>query len=210
MRTLAFVLAVLAAFACGRESVAQGAFPTSQNQSRGMWTNMVPNHFPEATPERARDQCLQQARQDANDALTTERCDRLRDMLLHQVCTVVSVPDGVMFDFMNEPGRVRRNVTKRLGRNDRALQCDLGDGVVAHYFTGEPGRSCNNLAIMFTAQRPLVCRQVPVDTISPGVPGFYLPGVFIDRPCNCDLNLRGIYDSGRPPHPATGTMQVCS
>jgi hypothetical protein len=207
MRTLAILLAIIA-FGCGRESAAQEAFPTSANQSRSVWSHMVPSHFPEASPAMARDQCRRQANLDSGDALTLARCDLLYDMLQRGACRPVPVPDGVTFDFMSEPTSVLRHVTKRLGRMDTALQCDLGDGVIAHYFTGEPGRSCNNLGIMITA-RPLVCRQVQVETMSPGVPGFYQPGVFIDRPCNCDLNLQGMYDPGRPPSSTTSTLMRC-
>lgn len=176
--------------------------------AQGVWSRMTPATFEPTTAAAVR-QCEAQARESASDRLTLAHCVTLRNHLVANTCDVEpAVADGLRLAFMSERGGILHNVVKRIGRAHRALRCDLGDGVIAYYFTGEPGISCNNVGIVFTDLPPR-CRWVPSETIQPGVPGFYLPGVYIDNPCNCDLNLLGQNFPGQASNPATGGALRC-
>ena len=101
------------------------------------------------------EQCNRAAKASPTDRLTTDMCQKLPALIQDGKCRKEpSVPDGIVFDFMNghESGRSRvtTGVKKALGRSDPALVCDLGDRTFAYWFTGEK-RSCNNIGIVFTA-----------------------------------------------------------
>ncbi len=131
--------------------------PTSENPATGDWTRMRPTSF-EPTIESAREQCDRTAAENANDRLTPAHCERLEQQLRAKQCRQVAVKDGVVFDFMNgrESGhsRVTRHIKKKLGREDPALLCDLGDRVVAYWFVGN-GKSCHNVGFAFVAPPPV-------------------------------------------------------
>ena len=176
--------------------------------AQGVWNRMIPGTFEPSVAAAVR-QCEEQERVSVSDRLTPVHCLRLRQHLVANTCDVIpAVADGLRLAFMSERGGILRNVEKRIGRAHRALRCDLGDGVFAYYFTGEPGVRGNNLGLVFTDPPPRG-RWSPSDTLQPGVPGFSLPGVYIDRPCNCDLNLQGLYFPGQVPNPATGGAWRC-
>lgn len=139
----------------GSNAWAQAKIQSSENPPTGHWTKMVPNSF-KADTKSAMEQCKQVANQHLHDRLVPAMCDVLEQKLKANTCKVWdAVADGVVYDFMHghEGGRriVKYNVEKRLGRTDRALECDLGQGVYAHWYTGENKKSCNNLGIVFAA-----------------------------------------------------------
>lgn len=130
------------------------AFPTSENPAKGKWTKMKASSF-KGDALSAFEQCIRAAKVSDKDRLTEEQCQKLIPLIKGGKCPVLKVPDGVVFDYMNgrESGRSRvtRNVEKALGRSDRALICDLGDLTFAYWFTGEKGKSCENVGIVFMA-----------------------------------------------------------
>jgi hypothetical protein len=81
----------------------------------------------------------------------------LKAMLDEGKCEAKAVPDGIRLDLMStyEKGRpvVVGPLTKKLGREDQATVCDVGNGVTTYFFIGEVS-SCGNLA--FVVERPEV------------------------------------------------------
>jgi hypothetical protein len=69
------------------------------------------------------------------------------------------VPDGVIFDFLqgqrDGKSTTSFNQVKALGREDRALLCDLDDGLYTYWFTGVANQSCNNLAVVLSWSPPV-------------------------------------------------------
>jgi hypothetical protein len=99
--------------------------------------------------------------------LTPKHCSLLIEMIEGKQCKVVMVPDGIRLDRLL--GRVNGGTgasqpwarqEKQTGRLDRALLCDLGDGVHSYWFTGDKGKSCNNVAFVHLPP-PLAVAPVP-------------------------------------------------
>lgn len=135
------------------------------------WQKMHASSFVGTVSDLVR-QCRAQSIIDMNDSLTMEKCLSLEALAIFDKGVVVSVPDGVVFTFMQ--GRVAgksvtlKNIEKKLGREDKALWFYLGDGVHAYWFTGEKGVSCNNLAIV------LPLKPKPEPKLEPK-PAVYIP-----------------------------------
>ncbi len=108
--------------------------PTSKNPSLRDWEKMNPTSF-QPTIDSARSQCNRSADLSATDELTPAMCVEFELKLKNKTCSVVMVHDGIVFDMMNGliNGRsgVTQNVRKKLGREDRAQLCDLGNNVHA-------------------------------------------------------------------------------
>jgi hypothetical protein len=85
-------------------------------------------------------------------------CSTLAVMLEKNECQVKRVEDGSKYRQMrgrvngnkNLASKLTPNLEKQLGRVDRALRCDLGDGIIVDWFTGVTGQSCNNLGFLYT------------------------------------------------------------
>ncbi len=116
------------------------------------WKNMHPSTF-DLSIEAVKGQC--------DRALGTEpwlrekHCVLLTMKLEGKQCREVMVPDGTKLDRLL--GRVDggkgkskpwAKQEKQTGRLDHALLCDLEDGVFAYWFTGDKGKSCNNVAFV--------------------------------------------------------------
>ncbi len=190
--------------------------PTSKNPSLRDWEKMHPTSF-QPTVDSARSQCNRSADLSATDELTPAMCVEFELKLKNKTCSVVTVPDGIVFDLMNGliNGRsgVTQNVRNKLGREDRAQLCDLGNNVHAYWFEGVKDQSCNNVGFVFSA--PPLPPPVPVE-IPPEKPTkrwvcttehfeqhyhgdhLHLPGVYIPG-CN-DVYVSGLSVSG-------GTLQ---
>lgn len=134
------------------------SLPTSENPAVGDWTRMRPTSFA-PTIQSAREQCDRTAAENASDRLTPAHCERLEQQLEAKQCKEVAVRDGVVFDAMNgrENGRshITHGVKKKLGRNDPALLCNLGDQVYVYWFVGDPGKSCHNVGVVFAPPLPV-------------------------------------------------------
>lgn len=101
------------------------------------------------------------------DYLNSSKCQLFGEMLESGQCMEDLVKDGTRLTHMN--GRVNgdpkgeskawTNQEKATGRLDRALLCELGDGVSAYWFTGVPGQSCNNVGFVYN--EPEVVEFVP-------------------------------------------------
>lgn len=128
--------------------------PTSENPAKGNWTTMKPSSFPAGLTS-ILEQCTRAAHVSNTDRLTTAMCQKLPALVLSGRCEKRLVSDGIVFDYMNgsESGqsRVTFGVKKALGRSDQATICNLGNRTFAYWFTGEQGKSCNNVGIVFTA-----------------------------------------------------------
>ena len=118
---------------------------------------MHPTSF-QPTIASAREQCNRSADLSATDELTPAMCVKFEEMLSNKTCSVVMVPDGIVLDIMNGLINGRSgstsNVEKKLGREDRAQLCDLGDNVHAYWFEGVKSQSCNNVGFVFSASPP--------------------------------------------------------
>lgn len=101
--------------------------------------------------------------------LTNVHCETLKAKAnFDGECKVVMVEDGERYIGMrgrvngNPKGesRLTPNMIKKTGRLDRALRCDLGDGIVVDWFTGHyiNGKyvSCNNLGFLYLPPPPPV------------------------------------------------------
>ena len=148
------LLTVITGFVLTMTSARAAELPTSENPAKGNWTVMKPSSFP-ASMASVITQCNRAAQVSGNDRLTTAMCQKLPAMIQGKQCKIDMVPDGKVLDLMNghESGqsRVTFNVNKALGRFDRAVICDLGNRTYAYWFTGEKGKSCNNVGIVFVA-----------------------------------------------------------
>ncbi len=125
--------------------------PTSVQEPSGKWIVMHPTSFP-AMISSAWDQCRRDANVSESDALTLDKCTVLEQKLSNKACLTEQVPDGIVFDFLSGLSDGKSSIwqtrEKATGREDRALLCDLGEGVYAYWFTGVPKQSCNNIAIV--------------------------------------------------------------
>lgn len=176
---------------------AQTSLPSSDYPVRGIWKDMHPSSF-EGTLKSVAEQCLRDEAVSNHDPLTKEKCRLLVEMLKNNQCTVEMVRDDIVFDILNGrmagQSHVWFNMQKSIGREDRALLCDLGDGVFSYWFTGVRGQSCNNLAFVFKRQpvvvpeppQPVVIQpeqHMPYTGVVRSGSVEYLPGVNIDSCC---------------------------
>lgn len=164
------------------------------------WTKMNPSTF-DLTVEAAGKQC--DRAQLTETWLTPKHCRQFVSMLEAGQCPVVAVSDGVRFDRLL--GRVNGNgrseawprQEKQTGRLDRALLCDVGDGVHIYWFTGDKGKSCNNVAIAFVPPKPvlppktprIVCVDEKFDNSPPPDQGQFLPSTQFEI-CDCCGNTQ--------------------
>jgi hypothetical protein len=157
---IAMVLALLALAPSARAQV----LPSSSKPHQSVWKRMTPTSF-KPTNESALTQCNRAANADSHDALTLGKCQVFYGQLEERAGRSVTVPDGIVFDFMNgrRNGRsfVSRGELKELGRIDKAVLYDLGDGVYIYYFVGDPGRSCNNVGVVIQSPEPVVKAVTP-------------------------------------------------
>lgn len=221
------VAALLGSLA-GTPASAQSSLPTSSHPATGEWRVMRPSSF-DGTIASAVEQCERDAALDAHDRLRSEHCVRLRTKLTANDCVEVLVPDGIVHDYMNgrQNGKsfVTRNVKKAIGRTDRALYCDLGDGVHVYWYTGIRNQSCNNIGITFVIPvMPIAvapppappkpqCRVVAVRQAPEPGQYTYLQGVYLPGCCpQCDpgLFIQGILlQSALPSEPGVTYITVC-
>lgn len=131
--------------------------PTSEYPAEGNWTHMRANSF-KGTIEDAYRQCQFSVAGDKTGRLTAEKCETFKTMLETQQCQKVLVKDGVVISIMNGmvggKHRLTFNVKKKLGREDPAFSCDLGNQVHALWFSGVPKESCENVAFIFAMKPP--------------------------------------------------------
>jgi hypothetical protein len=168
-RMLALLL-VMGSLVLFMTSAKAAEFPTSENPAKGNWTAMKPSSFP-ASLTSILEQCNRAAHVSNSDRLTTAMCQKLPSLVSSKRCKVDMVPDDLVLDYMNgrESGQSRLTfgVKKALGRSDRATICDLGNRTFAYWFTGEKGKSCNNVGIVFTAPPRKVAPPPPLTPIKP-------------------------------------------
>jgi hypothetical protein len=156
--SLKIVLTLMASiFGLGTTSAWATELPSSENPATGNWTYMRSTSFA-PTIASAMEQCERTAMTDTSGRLTLSKCDHFKRLLQSNQCQVVMVKDGIVYDRMNgrvdNKSTVTQNVKKTLGREDRALLCDLGEQVYAYWFVGVAHQSCNNVGFVF-AQRPV-------------------------------------------------------
>lgn len=181
------------------------AYPTDapelpSSQAAGqfhIWKNMHPSSYT-VDMNSVREQCDRAV--PTENWLTAKHCELLPQIIAEGQCQIVMVPDGIKLDRLL--GRVNGDPKgesrpwprqeKQTGRLDRALLCDLGDGVSAYWFTGDPGRSCNNVGFVYVPppEIPLVLprREMRHTGNVPGDGSPYVPSVHI-RCGQCDLYL---------------------
>jgi hypothetical protein len=182
------------------------------------WRRMNVDSFPR-TSDAAIAQCERDARHSASDRLTLAHCTTFRQKLEAGQCAQVAVADGQGYAYMNGPGRVYPGMVKRTGRADVAVRCDLGNGIYADWYNGQPGVSCFNVGIIIgivpaiaivDEPEPLVeqpvaprCRMVTVSRQTQPSQGLFLPAVYLPG-CSCcgPLYVNGLYI------PSSGTDNV--
>lgn len=120
--------------------------PSSSTKASSVWRVMHPATFA-GTHKSAFDQCRRDAALSAFDLLTPQKCELAKQKLASGDYDVVMVPDGVVHDFLNGRNSISQDIAKGTGRLDRALLLDLGDGVFMYWYTGDRGKSCNNVGI---------------------------------------------------------------
>lgn len=197
-------------FLCAGIAFAQDELPTSNSEPVATWQTMHQQSYP-LTAEQLFSQCQRAEQVDLADWFTPEKCAILTAKFLASDYEVVSVPDGIVFDFLSgmKAGlpHIYRLFEKALGREDRALLFDLGDGVYAYWFVGDYGealeeRSCRNLAIVKTDPPPppnddedekdpphspqvTAAMSCPIFHFSSGSAGwhYHIPGTFVE---GCD------------------------
>ncbi len=145
------------------------------------WRTMHANTYA-ATAASARAQCEREVGSGHVPGLTLEKCALLERKLEGGQCTVSNVSAGQRYHVVAGVGPDR---VHQLNFSPRTLICALGDGVVAHWFTGED-RSCNNVGFAKPPAPPPtpVCVWVETEpTITPGS-SFHVPDI---APCGCEI-----------------------
>jgi hypothetical protein len=167
------LLTVITGFVLMMTSARAAELPTSENPAKAKWETMKPSSF-QASIASVLEQCNRAAGVSKDDRLTVKMCQEMAPMIADKKCSVVMVPDGTVFDLMNGQvnGRsgVALNQKKALGREDRALLCDLGNRTYAYWFTGEKGKSCNNVGIVFVAPPTKAAPPTPAKSEPPPPP----------------------------------------
>ena len=135
-------------------------------------------------------------------ALTPEKRDQLEAMLAAGAGEEVWVPDRIGLDYLTgrKTGQpyVYERMRKEIGRVDRALLFDLGDGVYVYWFTGTQ-ESCNNIGVVVLPPEPLtgfseyVAPPPPIEYVWVMMPQHdlevfraqgYIPSVYVQACCN--------------------------
>lgn len=130
---------------------------------------------------------------------TSEKKERLAEMLVNDEGEEVWVPDGISFDYLTGRSHgkpfVYQKMRKGLDRVDRALLYDLGDGVYIYWFTGVKGVSCNNIAVVILSpsrvERTVVKKiqeyrwvMMPQDKLEIFRMQGFIPSLYIQACCN--------------------------
>ena len=226
LMALVAVPAWASAPATGSESSATtvSPLPTSDEKISRKWLRMNPSTFAVSNAA-VLEQYDRAARLDSR--LTPEKRAHLATMLQAKEGVEVMVPDGICLDWLT--GRfegspfVYSGMCKGLGRNDRALMYDLKDGVTIYWFTGEKGKSCNNIGIVIKKKPPppgipaepakpkeIVCQTVYSQRQSPPTEGLFISSLYLVD-CCCDvLYTPSLYIPGGSPDTMTFAIQVCS
>ena len=176
------------------QTTPQSEIPTSSQTMTGKWRVMNPTTF-----QLGQAAVLNQYdRVKAIDSrLTAQKRSRLEQMLTAGGGREVWVPDGIGLDYLTgrQDGRpyVYENMKKQIGRADRALLFDLGDGVYLYWFTGTR-ESCNNIGVVITPPPTLVAAPPPVaeftwvlmpqDDLDIFRAQGYIPSIYIAGCCN--------------------------
>lgn len=187
---LAFGLLCFVGLSAAEPAGAQTELPSSREVPQGYWKNMIPKSY-EGRVSDAFAVCLSNANISPLDALTRKKCSLLKYKLLTEECATVSVPDGVTLDILNGLRRGKPDVwygmNKQTGRFDRAVLCDLEDGLYSYWFTGDPGKSCNNLSFVFNPQptqsAKWVCRRVPIGIAIRSEPALQIDSLVTENCC---------------------------
>ena len=195
--------------------------PSSSVPASRPWLVMNPTTF-QATPAAVLSQYDRVAAVDSR--LTPEKRARLAAMLVSEEGVVVEVPDGISLDYLTgrlqgQPG-VYRGMQKQLGRSDRALMFDLGDGVTLYWFTGDKGKSCNNIGLVITPPpmaystpppppKKTVCRTLYAQQQSPGIEGTFISSLYFPGCCCGPFYVPAYYQPGTAPSPMTIATTVC-
>ena len=200
------------------------ALPSSDETLSRNWLRMNPTTFT-ATNAAVHEQYDRAAKLDPR--LTTEKRARLALMLQGRQGVQVMVPDGIGLDYLT--GRfegspfVYTGMVKKLGREDRALMFDLGDGVTIYWFTGARGVSCNNIGIVI--KRPpspfgmappppkphkVVCQTVYAQKQQQPPEGTFISSLYLPNCCCEVLYTPSLYLSGGQASTMTIGYQVCS
>jgi hypothetical protein len=154
MRAWLFSLASLALGMAVPATAQNSQLPTSSAEMTGTWRVMNPTTF-QLSHAAILNQYDRVAAVDAR--MTAEKRTLLERMLASGGGREVWVPDGVDLDYLT--GRrqgqphVYERMEKQIGRTDRAILFDLGDGVSLYWFTGTR-ESCNNIGIVINEPRP--------------------------------------------------------
>lgn len=124
--------------------------PTSSSSTHHDWLRMNPTTF-QVSDVAVLDQYDRAAHKDSR--LTAQNRAKLVEMLAAKQGVEVTVPDGITLDILtgrcNNAPCVYTAMRKQLGRDDRALMFDLGEGVTMYWFTGVKDQSCNNIGVVF-------------------------------------------------------------
>lgn len=200
----------------------QNEYPSSQaSGSFSKWRKMNPSMF-DVGSIALLEQC--QTAEPTKDWLGPVHCKRLIEAKEEGRYEVVWI-DGKKLDILlgrvdsdpDKNARVHHYQEMQLGRLARALFFDLGDGVYSYWFTGEQGKSCNNLAFVFIAKRKPVshtsevveviaekqCHFVPDgQVVTPGV-YTHLNGVAV-----CDTFIPG-FSGVTPSNVQSSSRLVC-
>jgi hypothetical protein len=147
LMALSILCGIAPAHASAGTSAPEAEFIKSSVETPNAWRVMNIDTFPRDVMS-AVAQCERDARHNGSDRLTLAHCATFQQKLEQQECETVAVADGQGYGFMNGRGRVYPGMVKRTGRSDIAVRCDLGDGIYADWFSGEPGKSCFNVGII--------------------------------------------------------------
>ncbi len=185
-----------------------------------VWRVMNPSTFA-ATEQSILEQFDRVARLDSR--LTAEKRAKLASMLSANQGIVEQVPDGIRLNYLtgrrDGQSSVYQGMLKELGRSDRALKFDLGDGVIVYWFTGDKGRSCNNIGVVIAppvavADNPPVvkkpCRYVTRTRQAQSSGGLFLQSIYLPG-CDCcgPLYVPALWIAPNEGNTITETIMVC-
>lgn len=205
-------------------ATAANSLPSSDQNITRRWLRMNPSTFAVSNAA-VLEQYDRAARLDSR--LTPEKRAHLATMLQAKEGVEVMVPDGICLDWLT--GRfegspfVYSGMCKGLGRNDRALMYDLKDGVTIYWFTGERGKSCNNIGIVIKKKPPppgvpaepakpkkLVCQTVYSQRQSQSTQGVFISSLYLVD-CCCDVFYTpALFIPDGSSDTMTTAFQVCS
>ncbi len=186
---------LLASLALGVGVIA--ALPAvAQSNSVHIWTGMNPGSFA-ASPESAKEQCLNHVRRLNNPALTTASCDQFAQMISNGTCDVENVRDehrhSSMSRRVNDRAIVQGSTLKRHGSNTSALLCDLGGGLKGYFYTGTD-LHCNNVAFDLPPRKTPpkeICQRVAIGNTVGGGTHQHLDGFsYQNGACGNPLHVR--------------------